>query len=120
MDSEARPAPAADPDGSARSRQIALAAVAVAAAASFAAVVPGADAARVLLAVAALIAGGAAVARNPRDPKLLGLAALTALLCRFGFPAHWDSGRMASGFLTIIAASAAVLVALPQLWRRAF
>src|SRR5262249_30185461 len=81
----------------------------------FAAAVPNThlDTLRVLLATAALIAGGAAVARSPRDPKLLGLAALTALLCRFGFPAHWDSGRMASRLLTIIAASAALLLVLP-------
>lgn len=66
-----------------------------------------------------LILGAAAVVRQPRSSVVLSLAALTCALACVAVDPEWDSLRMALRVLTAAAAAAAVLVALPQRWRRA-
>jgi hypothetical protein len=67
-----------------------------------------------VLAVGGLIAGGFAVARRPKGPLTLLLAALTALLAALGVNPAWDSVRLVPLVMAAVAVAAAGVVALPR------
>ena len=74
--------------------------------------------ARLLLTVGGVFAAGIAVWLQPKLVGILSAACLTGLLARFGFHPAWDSGRLLVSFGSIVAGIAAVLMALPQTYRR--
>jgi hypothetical protein len=67
---------------------------------------------------AAAFLAGCGVSMKSRDPKTLALAAVSALFARWGADPRWDSARMLFGFATLVAGGSAVLMFLPQLYRR--
>jgi hypothetical protein len=72
-----------------------------------------------LLLFVGAVAAGCAVAARPRSPTVLGLGALIALLNGLGFRAlGWDSAEMLLFVLAGMAALAALIMLLPQAWRR--
>ncbi len=89
---------------------------------------------RGLLVVVGVVAAGAAVAIRPASEKVLLGAAVAAFLgCLVLLPpggraavrsgdfdstANWDSIRLVLAIAALVAAAAALLVALPRLWRR--
>lgn len=76
------------------------------------------DVLRLLLTATGAFAVGVSVSCVPRDPRLLGIAAISCFAGYFAFPPQWDSGRMVAIFGTAVAAIAALLMWLPQRWRR--
>jgi hypothetical protein len=75
--------------------------------------------ARLFFTIGGMLAVGAAVSLRPDRLAMLALACVAAVLARYGFHPAWDSGRMVAGFAAIAAGISAVLMALPQTWRRA-
>ena len=73
---------------------------------------------RLILTVGGLVAAGVAVSLRPNRPSFLALACLACLLARLGFHPAWDSGRLLAGFGAIAAGIGAVLMAVPQTYRR--
>lgn len=73
---------------------------------------------RLILPAGAMVAAGIAVWLRPSHVGILTAACVTGLLARFGFHPAWDSARMLAGFGSIAAGGAAVLMALPQSYRR--
>src|SRR5262245_13425289 len=73
---------------------------------------------RLVLTVSGMFAAGLAVWFAPSRVGILVLACLTGVIARFGFHPAWDSGIMLAGFGSIAAGVAAVLMAMPQLYRR--
>jgi len=71
-----------------------------------------------LLVLPGLLATGAAVAIRPRSAMVLGLAAFSGLLGRWGLGA-WDSAQLLVGVLSGVAAFAALVVLLPRVVQRA-
>lgn len=67
-----------------------------------------------LLAVAALIAGGFGVAARPKSPIVLLVASLTAFLAAWGVNPQWDSVRLVPFVAAAVALVAAVIVLLPR------
>jgi hypothetical protein len=76
------------------------------------------DIVRALLCIGGVTAMGLAVWLRPRAVPVLVLACATCLLARIGFSPDWDSGRLLAGFLAIATGIGALLMALPQLYRR--
>src|SRR5262245_30407471 len=73
---------------------------------------------RALFCIGGIIAMGLAVWLRPRAVPVLALASATCVVARIGFSPDWDSGRLLAGFLAILAGIGAVLMALPQFYRR--
>ena len=76
------------------------------------------DVVRAIFCIGGLTAMGLAVWLRPRAVPVLALASATCLIARIGFSPEWDSGRLLAGFLTIVTGIGAVLMALPQFYRR--
>src|SRR6266851_4104645 len=73
---------------------------------------------RVTLTIFGLMAMGVAVWLRPKAVPILAGACACCLAARLGFPQSWDSGRILAGLLTSITGIGAVLMALPQTYRR--
>jgi hypothetical protein len=71
-----------------------------------------------LLGVGAMLVGGYAVSRRPKDSVTLGLAALTAFLAAIATNPAWDSIRLMQWVMAATAAFAAAVVRLPVTGQR--
>jgi len=66
------------------------------------------------LVVGGLIAGGFAIASQPKRPLVLSLAAVTAGLAYWGVNPAWDSVRLVPFVMTLVAGAAAVALTLSR------
>jgi hypothetical protein len=73
---------------------------------------------RLILTVGGIAAAGIAVWLRPSSVGILSSACVTGMLARLGFHPAWDSGMLLAGLGSIAAGTAAVLMALPQRYRR--
>jgi hypothetical protein len=73
----------------------------------------------ILVAIAALVAA-TGLSMRPKLPLVWLLAFAVAVVVMFGLPPHWDSFRMLSRVLAVIAILGAALAAMPLNWRYGF
>lgn len=78
---------------------------------------PSVSAARLLLVFAGTVLAGGCVAARPDLWRAWALGALAVVVGIGGLPSHWDDFRFLFGVLAVLAASGAVLQAVPRAWR---
>ena len=73
--------------------------------------------ARLWLVAIGAIAAGSSISMRPDRWHTWCQGTVVALACSFGLPAHWDSFRLLFEVLALVAASGAVVAAMPSDWR---
>jgi len=72
---------------------------------------------RLVLVATAALTGATALSLRPKLPAAWLLASAVAVVCMFGLPPHWDSFRLLTRVLAVIAAVGGALAAMPLPWR---